>query len=282
MVVRCRLIRLIIVQNIQFSHAFGVTLHIMNQNRPLILISNDDGYQAKGLNSLIDMVSDMGDIIVCAPDSTRSGQSRAFTMPLPLTLHLVSEKPGLSIYRCSGTPVDCVKMAYNQVCPRMPDLILGGINHGDNSSVNAQYSGTVGIAIEGAMRSIPSIAFSLCDFRHDADFSPMREIVRKYTRKVLDEGLPRYTCLNINFPLVDECKGERICRMAFGHWRKEVVKREHPAGIGNYYWMSGFYQNDEPESDDTDAWALAHGYASVTPLTVDMTDHALLEKMKRG
>ena len=254
----------------------------MKQERPLILISNDDGYLAKGINQLVDMVSDMGDIIVCAPDSVRSGQSRAFTMTMPLTLNLVSDEPGKKIYRCSGTPVDCVKMAYSEVCPRRPDLLLGGINHGDNSSVNAQYSGTVGIAIEGAMRGIPSIAFSLCDFRPDADFSPMREIVRKYTRKVLDEGLPHFSCLNINFPLTEDYKGERICRMAIGHWRKEIVKRQHPSGMADYYWMSGFYQNDEPDSVDTDAWALMHGYASVTPLSADMTGHALLEKMIHG
>jgi 5'-nucleotidase len=251
----------------------------MNQERPLILISNDDGYQAKGINQLVDMVSDMGDIIVCAPDSVRSGQSRAFTMTLPLTFNLVSEEPGKTVYRCSGTPVDCVKMAYSEVCPRRPDLLLGGINHGDNSSVNAQYSGTVGIAIEGAMRGIPSIAFSLCDFSADADFSPMRELVRKYVRKALNEGLPHFSCLNINFPLTDQYKGDRICRMALGHWRKEIVKRQHPSHGNSYYWMSGFYQNDEPDSTDTDAWALAHGYASVTPLTADMTDHALLKKM---
>lgn len=254
----------------------------MEEKRPLILVSNDDGYQAKGLKSLVDMISDMGDIIVCAPDSTRSGQSRAFTMPMPLTLNIVSEEPGKTVYRCSGTPVDCVKMAYSEVCPHRPDLLLGGINHGDNSSVNAQYSGTVGIAIEGAMRGIPSIAFSLCDFHQDADFSPMRELVRKYVKKVLEEGLPHFSCLNINFPLTDQYKGDRVCRMALGHWRKEIVKREHPSGGGNYYWMSGFYQNDEPDSVDTDAWALEHGYASVTPLTADLTDHALLEKMLHG
>ena len=251
----------------------------MNENRPLILICNDDGYQAKGLQSLVDMVSDLGDVIVCAPDSHRSGQSRAFSMTMPLSLNLVSYEPGKQVYRCSGTPVDCVKMAYSELCPRKPDILLGGINHGDNASVNAQYSGTVGIVIEGAMKGIPSVAFSLCDYDADADFSPMREIVRKYTQKVLREGLPHFSCLNINYPLVEEYKGERVCRMALGHWRKEVEKREHPSGMDNYYWMSGFYQNDEPESDDTDAWALAHGYAAVTPISVDLTDYVLLDKM---
>lgn len=251
----------------------------MNEKRPLILISNDDGYLAKGINSLVDMVKHLGDIIVCAPDGARSGQSRAFSMT-PLTLTKVSEMEGLKIYRCSGTPVDCVKMAYNQLCSRKPSLVIGGINHGDNSSTNAQYSGTVGIAIEGAMKGIPSIAFSLCDHDADADFEPMRNIIVSTVKKVLAEGLPRFSCLNVNYPLTTEVKGIRICRMAYGHWRQEIEKRIHPNGLSNYYWMTGFYHNNEPLAEDTDAWALENGYVSITPLTVDLTDYSLLEKLK--
>lgn len=251
----------------------------MNKQRPLILISNDDGYLAKGINSLIDMVKGLGDILVCAPDGARSGQSRAFSMT-PITLTKISEEEGLRIYRCSGTPVDCVKMAYNQLCPRKPSLVIGGINHGDNSSTNAQYSGTVGIAIEGAMKGIPSIAFSLCDHDADADFEPMRDIVISTVQKVLAEGLPRFSCLNVNYPLTPYVKGVRVCRMACGHWRQEVEKRTHPGGHSNYYWMTGFYQNDEPLAEDTDAWALTNDYIAITPLTVDLTDYSLLEKLK--
>lgn len=247
----------------------------MEKQRPLILICNDDGYQAKGINELVKMVRHFGDIIVCAPDGARSGQSRAFSMT-PLTLKKISEEPGLTVYACSGTPVDCVKMAYHQVCPRKPDLVLGGINHGDNASTNSHYSGTVGIVIEGAMKFIPAIAFSLCDYRQDADFTPMTRVVQHLVGKVLDEGLTRYTCLNVNFPLVDQVKGVKVCRMAYGHWRKEVEKRTHPSGAMNYYWMTGYYQNDEPEAQDTDAWALANGYVSITPLTVDSTDYKAL------
>lgn len=253
-------------------------LFIMENSRPLILISNDDGYQAKGINELIRMVRGFGDIIVCAPEGHRSGQSRAFSMTA-LTMKKISEEPGITIYSCSGTPVDCVKMAYHQVCPRKPDLVLGGVNHGDNASTNSHYSGTVGIVIEGAMKFIPSIAFSLCDYRPDADFEPMTEIVQSLVQKVLKNGLPEYTCLNVNFPLTDDVKGVKLCRMAHGHWRKEVEKRVHPSGAMNYYWMTGFYQNDEPEAEDTDAWALANGYVSITPLTVDSTDFNALREM---
>jgi len=250
----------------------------MEKQRPLILISNDDGYQAKGIRSLIEMVRDFGDIIVCAPDGGRSGNSRAFTTTV-LFMKQVSSEQGLDIYSCSGTPVDCLKMAYHQICPRKPDLVLSGINHGDNASTNAQYSGTVGVVIEGAMKGIPSIAFSLCDYSDDADFSPMRDVVRDIVMKVLTEGLSHYTCLNVNFPVTDDYKGLRLCRMAHGHWRKEVDKREHPRGGMFYYWMTGYYQNDEPEAEDTDAWALEHGYCAVTPLTVDLTDYKALKKL---
>lgn len=251
----------------------------MIQSKPLILISNDDGYLAKGINSLAGMVADMADIIVCAPEGARSGKSRAFTMDT-LQMRKVSESEGFQVWSCSGTPVDCIKMAYFQICPRKPDLVLGGINHGDNGSTNAHYSGTVGVVIEGAMKGIPSIAFSLCDYSADADFEPMRPLVRKLVSKVLAEGLPHYVCLNVNFPLVPEIKGVKVCRMAHGHWRKEVIRREHPTHGFPYYWMGGYYQNDEPLAEDTDNWALANGYASITPVTVDITAHEAMEHVR--
>ncbi len=250
----------------------------MKHQQPLILISNDDGYNAKGLKSLIEMVRPFGDIIVCAPDGGRSGKSRAFSTSV-LYLKKISSEPGIEVYSCSGTPVDCLKMAYNQICKRKPDLVLSGINHGDNASTNAQYSGTVGVVIEGAMKGIPSIAFSLCDYSEDADFVPMAGVVGQLVESVIEKGLPHYTCLNVNFPVTDDYKGLRWCRMAYGHWRKEVERFTHPRGEYDYFWMTGFYQNDEPEADDTDAWALANGYCAVTPLTVDLTDHKALREL---
>ena len=241
--------------------------------KPLILSSNDDGYHAKGINSLIKMLRGMGDIIVCAPERGQSGKSRAFsttTLSLAHRRHEEFDDTSIDVWSCSGTPVDCVKMAYAKICPRKADIVIGGINHGDNASTNAHYSGTVGIVIEGAMKGIPSVAFSLCDYDDDADFEPMRPLVQSVVRQVLNEGLPHYVCLNINVP--KEWNGEvRNCRMAHGHWRNEVDERKHPSSGKPYYWMTGYYQNDEPEAKDTDAWALAHGYCSVTPLTVDMT-----------
>lgn len=246
---------------------------------PLILISNDDGYNAKGIKELVRMVSSFGDVIVCAPDGGRSGKSRAFTMEA-LTMQHISTDDNVHVWTCSGTPVDCIKMAYSELCPRKPDLVLSGINHGDNASTNAHYSGTVGVVVEGAMKGIPSIAFSLCDYNKDADFTPMETLVKKLVGKVLQEGLPHYVCLNVNFPFTDDYKGVRVCRMAHGHWRKEVEKCTHPTRNYDYYFMCGYYQNDEPEADDTDAWALKHGYAAITPVTVDITDHQYFEKLR--
>lgn len=247
--------------------------------RPLILISNDDGYQAKGIQQLVDMVHDMGDIIVCAPEGPRSGRSRAFSMK-DITLRQI-DADGMTLYACSGTPVDCVKMAYALKCPRKPDLVLGGINHGDNASTNAHYSGTIGVVFEGCMKGIPSIAFSLCDYAEDANFEPMRPIVRELCAHVLKNGLPHYTCLNVNVPKVEkyeDLKGVRVCRMANGRWRQEVALQDGSVDEYNnpIYRYLGYYKNDEPKAGDTDAWALSNGFAAITPCTIDITDHSVL------
>ena len=165
---------------------FAAKLDIfMEKERPLILISNDDGYQAKGINSLIDMLRPVADIVVCAPDGPRSGFSCAFSAEIPLRLTLQRQEPGVEVWSCNGTPVDCVKMALDNIVSRRPDMVVGGINHGDNSSVNSHYSGTMGVVLEGCMKYIPSVAFSLCDHRADADFEPMRPWVVSITQRVL-------------------------------------------------------------------------------------------------
>lgn len=252
----------------------------MNNKKPLILISNDDGYHSKGLKSLVEMISDMGDILVCAPESARSGFSCAFSAVEPLRLKSRKSIAGATVWSCNGTPVDCVKLALDQFCSeRKPDLVIGGINHGDNASVNTHYSGTMGVTMEGCMKYIPSVAFSLCDHSDDADFSPLCHLVRLIVQRLLDEGLPKGVCLNVNFPLGKEFKGVRICRMACGTWGHECVKMHHPRGY-DYFWMVGEYTNDEPDADDTDNWALNHGYVAITPTQVDVTSYEMLEQMK--
>ena len=163
--------------------------------------------------------------------------------------------------------------------PRKPDMVIGGINHGDNGSVNTHYSGTMGVVLEGCMKYIPSVAFSLCDHREDADFEPLRPLIRQITQRVLAEGLPLGVCLNVNFPLVDVFKGVRVCRMAKGTWGNEVSKCHHPRGY-DYWWMVGHYQNDEPEAEDTDNWALSHGYVAITPTQIDVTAYQALDLIK--
>lgn len=251
----------------------------MEKDRPLILISNDDGYQSKGIRQLVEFIREFGDIIVCAPDSPRSGFACAFSATTPLRLRLVHQESGLQVWSCTGTPVDCVKMALSQICERKPDMVIAGINHGDNASVNTHYSGTMGVAMEGCMKYIPSVAFSLCDHSEDADFEPLRSYVRYITESVLNDGLPLGVCLNVNFPLLKSFKGVRICRMAKGTWGNEIVKLRHPRNY-DYYWMIGEYTNDEPEAVDTDAWALSNGYVSVTPTQVDVTNYEMIERLK--
>ena len=252
------------------------------QKRPLILISNDDGYQAKGINSLIDMLRDVADLLVCAPDSARSGFSCAFSATTPLRLEKIREEEGLQVWASNGTPTDCVKLALSVLLEgrRRPDMVIGGINHGDNASVNTHYSGTMGVTLEGCMKYIPSVAFSICDFRPDADFEPLRPYVRLITQRVLQEGLPRGVCLNVNFPVVAEgdYRGVKLCRMSAGSWTNEITTCHHPRGY-DYYWMVGRYQNDEPEATDTDRWALDHGYVAITPTRIDVTAYEAFPRL---
>ena len=254
---------------------------MMKIKKPLILISNDDGFQAKGINVLIDTLRDIADLLVCAPDSGRSGYGCAFSVFNPLHLKLRRKEKGLEVWSCDGTPVDCVKLALDQLCTkRKPDMVIGGINHGDNASVNTHYSGTMGVAMEGAMKYIPSVAFSLCDHAEDADFDPLLPYIRHITQKVLEEGLPEGVCLNVNFPVAKKFKGVKVCRMAKGTWGNECVRSIHPRG-SEYFWMVGSYVNDEPKAKDTDNWALTHGYVAITPTRVDVTAYEAMEKIKQ-
>lgn len=251
----------------------------MEIKRPLLLISNDDGYQSRGIRCLVEMLSDVGDIIVCAPDDARSGYSCAFSATIPLRLQKREQSEGVEIWSCNGTPVDCVKLALSEICPRRPDMVIGGINHGDNASVNAHYSGTMGVTLEGCMKYIPSVAFSLCDHRDDADFEPLRPYIRTITSQVLKEGLPKGVCLNVNFPVAPMFQGVKICKMAPGTWFNEVSKCHHPRGY-DYWWMVGQYRNDEPEAEDTDRWALDHGYVAITPTQIDLTAYSVFDQLK--
>lgn len=251
----------------------------MERKKPLILITNDDGYMAQGINSLIDSVIGLGEIVVVAPDGPRSGMSSAISSMHPIRITLVKEEPDLKIYTCTGTPVDCVKLGISEVVDRKPDLVLSGVNHGSNASICVLYSGTMGAAMEGCVFKIPSIGFSLLDHSANADFTISKKFTRLLSEKVLEEGLPIGTCLNVNIPKGDEVKGLKICRQTSGQWVKEFVISKD--GINKpVYWLSGYFHNDEPNDETTDEWILANGYVSVVPIKVDMTNHEYLDSIK--
>ena len=252
------------------------------QTRPFILITNDDGYHSPGIHKLVDIVQHLGSVLVCAPESGRSGYSCAFSAADFLRLKRRKNIGEAEVWSCTGTPVDCVKIALDQLCgERRPGIILSGINHGDNSSVNSHYSGTMGACMEGCMKYIPSVAFSSCYYNEDADLEPLHPYVEKIVSRVLADGLPKGTCLNVNFPARKQFEGARACRMTWGSWINEVDRRHHLRGY-DYFWMVGEYRNDEPEAQDSDQWALNHGYVAITPTTVDVTDYAFLKRLQCG
>lgn len=250
----------------------------MTNKKPLLLLSNDDGVTAKGINELIKILRPMADLVVVAPDGPRSGASGAITSERPLRYSLVKQEPGLAIYKCSGTPVDCVKLALHELVPHKPDMVIGGINHGDNSSVNVHYSGTMGVVIEGCLKGIPSVGFSLCNHLPDADFEPSFPYIKRVVAEVLEHGLPLGICLNVNIPNASQLKGIRICRQTNGVWINEFVKAEHPRG-GNYFWLTGEYHNMEPGVEGTDHWALDNGYVAITPTRTDVTAYSFMEQL---
>lgn len=246
--------------------------------RKKILITNDDGIKAKGIVTLMNIAKAYGDVLVVAPDRSRSGMSSAITVEDPIRLKKHSDEAGFETYSCTGTPVDCIKLAFDKLLDCPPDLILSGINHGSNSSVSVHYSGTMGAVIEGCIHEVPSVGFSLCDWRPDADFSYFEAAIHKIIQQVLISGLPLGTCLNVNAPK-GALKGIEICRQGNGRWVEEFDKRTDPQKR-DYYWITGYYQNMDNGSTDTDNHILETQKVSVVPIKVDLTDHSFLIKMK--
>ncbi|MBS2210818.1 5'/3'-nucleotidase SurE [Carboxylicivirga mesophila] len=249
------------------------------KERPLILVTNDDGIKAKGLESLVKMLKLFTDVVIVAPNESYSGMSHAITVKTPLYAKLVKEKEGLQLYKVNGTPVDCVKLAINVLLPRKPDLLVSGINHGTNSSISLHYSGTVGAAREGALNKIPAVGFSLLNYRHEADFTEAVKVAEHVVKSILGDKLPSGTFLNVNIPDVSPVKGAKVARQSKGRWVEEFVERQDPRGR-NYYWLTGHFENLEPEAKDTDEYLLAKGYASIVPCHLDATNFNLLSYLK--
>ena len=249
---------------------------------PLILITNDDGVQAKGLKTLVDIVKPLGEVMVVAPTESRSGMSHAITVKHPIRVKKLKEEPNFTMLCCNGTPVDCVKLALNTLLDRKPDLILSGINHGSNSSASILYSGTMAAALEGCLNGIPSIGFSLLDYSPDAEFKGTVRYISEIINKALASGIPTGTCLNVNFPVIpiEEIKGVKICKQTRGVWKEEFDKRQDPRNR-NYYWLTGQFINFESDDEDTDEWALRNKYISIVPVKVDFTSYEAIDRLKK-
>ena len=246
--------------------------------KPYILITNDDGYEAPGLRVLTSLMMEIGEVIVVAPDGPRSAQSNALTVTQPIRFKLIEEKEGLKRYCCTGTPTDCVKLALNEIVERRPDLIVSGINHGSNSAVNVIYSGTMGAVLEGCENGILSIGFSIDSHSLDADFSNFEPFILKITREALKKGLKRGICLNVNAPK-GQIEGIKVARQSDGQWVKEYEKRTDPQGR-NYFWLTGYFENNEPEAEDTDEWAILNNYISIVPTKIDLTAYEAMEEVE--
>lgn len=251
--------------------------------KPLILVTNDDGITAPGIRALVEVAKELGEVVIVAPDAPQSGMGHAITISKPIRLH-PNERvfEGMESYECSGTPVDCVKLAKHVILKdRTPAICLSGINHGSNASINIIYSGTLSAAMEASLEGIPSIGFSLLDYSYDADFEACKPYVKQLIEWVLTNGLEEGSLLNVNIPDLpyDEIAGIRVCRQADARWIEEFTEAEDPRGQ-KYYWLTGRFSNND-KANDTDIWALENKYIAVVPSMHDLTNYSALKTLKR-
>lgn len=254
------------------------------RKKPLILVTNDDGITSPGIAALVEVMKELGEVVVIAPDKPQSGVGHAITIHSTLRIHKTKFHNVRIEYSVSGTPVDCVKMCISEILKQKPNLCVSGINHGSNISINVIYSGTMSAAIEGAIEGIPSIGFSLMHDSIDADFSASKKIAKAIAGQVLQHGLPKDICLNVNIPRLNlsEIKGIKICCQARANWIEEFDRRKDPAG-NPYFWLTGKFVNYDEGKTDTDVWAVKNGFVSVVPIQFDMTSYnslPILEKWK--
>jgi 5'-nucleotidase len=251
-------------------------------SQPTILITNDDGITAPGIKALVEVAMAFGRVVVVAPDAPQSGMGHAITIGKPLRLHKVNVFEGVEAYQCSGTPVDCVKLANDIVLKgKKADLCLSGINHGSNASINVIYSGTMSAAMEASIEGIPSVGFSLMNYAFDANFATAQVVVSNIVEFMLSKKWKSHTLFNVNIPDVAEAqlKGVKLCRQAHARWDENFVARKDPMGK-NYYWLTGKFVNLD-KAKDTDIWALENGYASLVPVQYDLTDYPMVEALQK-
>lgn len=250
------------------------------KKEPVILVTNDDGINAPGIRNLVEAVRGLGKVVVVAPDKPQSGMGHAITIGVPLRLHKVQVFEGIESYQCSGTPVDCVKLAVDKVLHQKPDICVSGINHGANHSINVIYSGTMSAAVEAAIESIPSVGFSLLDYSLEANFDAARKYARMIVEQMLQNPMDKHCVLNVNFPIAkpEEIKGVKVCRQAYAKYEEDFIERQDPHGR-KYYWLTGEFVNFD-EGSDTDVWALANNYVSVVPVQFDLTNYKLKQQLE--
>lgn len=250
--------------------------------KPVILITNDDDITSPGIRALVEAVKDLGKVVVVAPDSPQSGMGHAITIGSPLRMNKMNIFGDVEAWQTTGTPVDCVKLAVDKILHRKPDICLSGINHGANHSINVIYSGTMSAAMEASIEGIPSIGFSLLDYRYEADMSAAKMVVRKIVSKVLQKKLDKHLLLNVNIPSVppDEIKGIKICRQAYAKYEEDFDERLDPHGK-KYYWLTGEFKNFD-KGKDTDVWALQRNYVSVVPVQFDLTNYILKKELEKS
>jgi 5'-nucleotidase len=246
--------------------------------KPRILVTNDDGIHARGLRELVEVMKSFGDVEVISSEVSMSGKSCGITVDYPLRAEPVEKIHNVPTYKCNGTPVDSVKLSFNNLIGHIPDYVVSGINHGTNTSISIIYSGTMGAAIEGCLHNVPSIGFSLDDVSRDADFTEAKIVVAKIFRNIIDNGLSPFTCLNVNIP-TGKPDGIKVCRQAHGKWVEEFEKRIDPHGR-DYHWLAGYFKNFEEDSTETDIYALRNNFVSIVPVRVDMTCYKTMEEIR--
>lgn len=265
------------------SYLAAMAKSVKKKEEPVILVTNDDGITAPGIQALVEAVKGLGKVVVVAPDKPQSGMGHAITIGQLLRLQKVNFPGDVEAYSCSGTPVDCVKLAVDKILHRKPDLCVSGVNHGANHSINVIYSGTMSAALEAAIESIPSVGFSLLDYSIEADFSAATKYARLIVQQLLEgRSLDKHLCLNVNIPASPEklIKGIKICRQAYAKYEEEFDERKDPTGK-KYYWLTGEFQNFD-KGRDTDVWALKNNYVSVVPVQFDLTNYELKEKLEKN
>ena len=248
--------------------------------KPLILVTNDDGINFIGIKKLKEAVEEFGDVYVVAPDAERSAVGHAITITTPLRVNEIVEDGQLFGYAVNGTPADCVKLAVSQLLPRKPDIVISGINPGENTAMNVLYSGTVSAATEGVIQGIPSVAVSITSFKY-RKYDLAQKFIKSLMKELLEKGIPRGTLLNVNIPPFQEqgIKGVKIARHGNGRFTEAFEKRTDPSGR-TYYWLGGkrHPSYEDNDNDDTLVW---QGYIVISPITFQLTDEKALKPLKK-